>query len=212
MTQQVEEYLLGRGASTEWIREMGLREWVPLSDAAPSEEFRAKYGDTGVKLSGALITPLLSPRMKVLGFEARSITKKIVSRFVLPGAAWNPIWIGIQAAMPAIWSGGAVWIVEGIFDLFAMRHVVSQRDAVLSSLQARITDEHLLFLKRFASSVNMVYDRDEAGRRATTVALGRMRKKGISCRDVPYRGYKDPGEMWEKTGTEGVQRAFARYT
>ena len=66
----------------------------------------------------------------------------------------------------------------------------------------------------------MVYDNDETGRRQTvgyvdTVtgkrrwgALDVLRRVGVKARDVPYRGGKDPGEIWEKQGTAGLRRAF----
>ena len=208
---QAETYLFGRGVSSDMISDLGLCVWQNLATPAPHEEFCKKYGSRGQKLAGWLVTPLYSPRSKLVGFEARSMKEKRVSRFLLGQAAWNPVWIGIQDAMPKIWDGGAVWIVEGVFDLTAMRRVVSQRDAVLSSLQARVTDEHLTFLKRFVSSVNMVYDHDEAGRRATRKALSNMRKIGIPCRDIPYRNGKDPGEIWEKFGDGGLRSAFSVY-
>lgn len=211
LTPKAERYLLGRGVSSEMISDLGLCVWQPLSFDAPLEDFRKKYGPRCKGLTGWLVTPLHNPRGRIIGFEARSMEKKRISRYLLPTAEWNPVWIGIQEAMPKVWTGGAVWIVEGLFDMTAMRRVVHQREAVLSSLQARVTDEHLRFLKRFASSVNMVYDRDEAGRRATRMALSNMRKIGISCRDVPYRGWKDPGEIWENTGDDGLRRAFSIY-
>lgn len=211
LDQEMEEYLLGRGGPPELIKAMGLVTWEQLSVDVPYDDFCAKYGRRGEGLVGALITPLYSPRSRLLGFEARSIRKKKLSRFVLPEANWNPVWIGIREAMPKIWAGGTVWVVEGIFDLFAMRRIIPKRDAVLSSLQARLTDNHLQFISRFVPTVNMVYDRDEAGRRATKRGMFRLRQLGVPCRDLVYSGGKDPGQIWEERGEDVLRETFAIY-
>ena len=69
--------------------------------------------------------------------------------------------------MPKIWSGGNVWIVEGLFDLLAMEWVVPETDAILGTFKAGMSHAHVEFLRRFCTGlVNMVYDQDDAGQRA----------------------------------------------
>ena len=66
----------------------------------------------------------------------------------------------------------------------------------------------------------MVYDNDQTGRDQTFGkiiaatgkkqwgALDTLSRVGVKCQDRPYRGGKDPGEIWEHTGTDGLKRAF----
>jgi DNA primase len=111
--------------------------------------------------------------------------------------------------MDKIWKGGTVWVVEGVFDLFALNWAVPDKDVVLASLRARLTKNHINFLQRYASSVNLVYDRDEAGRVGTHRALKDFRSNGIDGRDFPYNGGKDPGELWDRYGSQGLIKSFS---
>jgi DNA primase len=125
-----------------------------------------------------------------------------------PDSKWIAPWIGIQQAMPSLWEGFEVWVVEGLFDLFALDWVVPERVTVLSSLKARLTKNHVRFLRRFASSVCMVYDLDEAGHKGTRKALYDLKEVGVSCRSLVYKGGKDPGEIWDRNGVEGLKKSF----
>jgi hypothetical protein len=163
----------------------------------------------------------------LLGIEARTWgvgeTKKL-SQILLPEADWNPVFIGLTpSTMGKLWEGCDVWVVEGVFDLGAVEHVAPKKDVVLATLRARVSDRHCAFFRRFLRGrVNMVYDNDETGRRQTLGyidpstgkkrwgALDLLGRVGVEARDVPYRGGKDPGEIWERQGTEGLRRAFTQ--
>jgi hypothetical protein len=223
LTEDVEGYLLGRGGLEEHYRELGVVTWQADYAGITDESFLAKYGTSKdrLDLTGWLICPIWSPKGKVLGFEARNTQKKALSEFVLPEAVWNPIWLGLSPnAMQKVWAGGDVWVVEGLFDLFPMQWVVPEGDVVLATLRARLTDKHVEFLRRFCKGrVHMVYDLDEQGRKATSGwtdqegrfrwgALQKLKRVGLRCRDVPYSGGKDPGEIWDRGGAKALLAAF----
>ena len=125
--------------------------------------------------------------------------------------------------MPSIWSGGDVWICEGLFDKFPLEWAVPSGDAVLATVRAKLSDSHVEFLRRFCTgTIHMVYDRDETGRKATVGwvdaetgrkrygALDALKRVGLKCVDVQYRGGKDPGEIWDHGGAAAVKAAFVR--
>lgn len=222
LTEEVEGYLLGRGAKESTIAAEGIVTWRPTKDPVPNEEFRKKYGPHGEKLDGFLMCPVRSPKGVLIGFEARNIRVKVISDFRLPEAQWNPFFLGARSAMPAIWAGGDVWICEGLFDKTALEWAVPSGDAVLATVRAKLSDAHVEFLRRFCKgTVHMVYDRDETGRKATVGwidqetgkkrygALDVLPKVGLKCRDVFYRGGKDPGEIWDRGGAAAVRAAFS---
>jgi hypothetical protein len=228
LSEDAEGHLLGRGVPESRVRDMGIVLWDSniLDGTAPDGGFREKHGSRGDRLDGRLCTPIRSPRGRLLGVEARTWRgEKRVSQYLLPEAAWNPVFVGLtESAMGRVWAGGSVWIVEGLFDLGALEHVVPGADVVLATLRARVSDRHASFLGRFCRKwVNLVYDNDETGRRQThgwvDETTGRRRwgalevlsRVGVRARDVPYRGGKDPGEIWEHVGTEGLRRSFASY-
>ena len=220
LTPEVEDYLLGRGVKEATIKEEGLVTWSRSKTPFTDYVFRRRYGDFGEKIEGYLATPVYSPRGQVIGFEGRSIYKKLISDYRLPEAAWNPFWLGTKKAMPKIWAGGGVWIVEGLFDLSALEWVIPEKDVVLASVRASLSKSHVEFLRRFCQgTVHMTYDRDATGRagvvgwtddtgRKHMGALQRLKKEGLDCCDVSYSGGKDPGEIWSIYGKEGLRKAF----
>lgn len=210
LTDEARDYLQSRAFSDQLIDSLGVIIWPKLDAPCPDPQFAKQFGLYGESLLGRIVTPLRSPRGSLIGLEARTFKgKKEISKYLLPSAEWNPVWIGSDIYFQNIYNGGDVWIVEGLFDLAALSRVIPPNGAVLSSLRAKLTDKHISFLKRFASQVNMVYDRDQAGRSGTSRALKDLRASGIPCRDIPYRGGKDPGEIWDKSGVFGLKEAFS---
>lgn len=220
LTPRVEDYLLGRGAKEESIQAEGAVTWqVPEKDI-PDAIFRQRYGPRGEKLSGWLICPVYSPKGALLGFEGRNTQQKMITDFRLPASKWSPFWLGTRRMMSRIWAGGDVWVVEGLFDLFPLEWVVPETDAVLASVRAKLSRQHVAFLRRFCKGwVHMVYDRDETGRKGTVGfvddtgkrvwgALESLEHAGLRCRDVTYRGGNDPGEIWDSGGVEALNAAF----
>lgn len=236
LPEDAEGYCLGRGLKEERIRDLGLVVWDSrvLTTDAPDRVFRegepgvdgkkrGKYGRRGERLDGRLCTPIRSPRGRVIGFEARVWDgEKKVTQYLLPEAGWNPVFLGLTpATMRKIWDGGDVWVAEGLFDAGPMERVVPVKDVTLATLRARVSDTHATFFKRHVKGwVNLVYDNDETGRRQThgyvDEATGKRRwgalevlaRVGVRARDVPYRGGKDPGEIYERRGTNGLRQAF----
>lgn len=182
--------------------------WNPPDTEAPMEDFRARYGPRGEKLRSSLVYPLRDGRGGLLGIEARSMTEKLVTQYKLPRAFWNPVFIGLHRAMPRIWEGAGIWVAEGLFDIGALEHIIPAGDVALSTMTAKVNQQHIDFFARFAqrSMIHLVFDLDEKGRKATEgyvdeetgkrrwgaiESMDRVKdkngKKLIRCRDVRYR-------------------------
>lgn len=229
LTDEAEGYLLGRGVPESSVETLQIGVWSAPEEGAPDPNFRERYGLQGEKLNGRLVYPLISPRGGLIGFESRSMYEKSVSRYLLPEAAWNPVLLGFPKAMEKVWEGGDLWVVEGLFDMTALERVVPSTDAVVASVRAKLTTKHVEWIRRFMGGpsryarVYMVYDNDETGRRGVEGyidentgkprwgALRQLESVEVCAVDVRYKGGKDPGEIWEKTGTEGLRAAFARF-
>lgn len=233
LPEDAEGYLLGRGIQEHRIRDLGIVVWDPsvLVSDAPDPVFREGdggklrgHGRRGERLAGRICTPIRSPLGSLLGMEARSWNgEKRVSQYLLPEAKWSPVFIGMTpTTMQKVWDGGTVWVVEGVFDMGAMEHVIPSEDVALATLRAHVSDRHAEFFRRFCRGwVHMVYDNDETGRRQTHGyvdavthkrrwgALEILSRVGVHARDITYRGGKDPGEIWDHGGVEGLRRAFA---
>jgi len=209
LTEEAEGYLLGRGAKTASYENMGEGVWTRCPTPNTDPDFVDRYGPHGESLEGLLVCPLYTPRGEPVGFEAKSMSRKYLTRYLVrPKADWNPIWVTGTDTAKKLWAGGDAWIVEGRFDLYPMEWVVPETDAVLASVRASLTRKHIEYLRRFGVFVNVVYDNDETGRVGTDKALHWLRRAGISCRKVAYTGGKDPGEIWDRAGLDGLKHAF----
>ena len=205
------DYLLYRGMTEPLIKDLGLKVWSPVP---VPDSFSRTYGHQGKNLNDFIICPLHTPRGSLLGFEARSLKKDLV-QYRLPNARWNPALIGLKQAMPKIWGGAKIWIVEGIFDYAALCRSVPSHEVVLATLRAAMTHRHIKFFTRFArGGISLVYDNDPTGRAAIQ---GTQEKKGILHRlrsngvkmvvDFRYAG-KDPGDVWLRGREQALLHVF----
>ncbi len=222
LTEETEGYLLGRGARGSIIEDMGIKTWQPLAEPYDHPDWK-RYGPEGRGewLTGWVVWPLVGPTGAVIGFTARSLTQKRFTRWLLPQAAWSPVFTGLTHRMMArIWAGADIWLVEGIFDLLAL-HWAVEEGVVLATETARLSDVQLEFLRRWARGwVYVAYDNDEAGRRGTHGwtdeagrshwgAIRKMERVELRCSPVNYPG-KDPGDIWSLQGRAGIQAAFTQ--
>lgn len=219
--EDTEGYLFGRGAQQHVLDRLGIREWREASTPAPGPHFSRLYGPKGHKLNGWVVIPLWSPSGALLGIEARSREVKKITEFRVPEASWNPVMIGAVDAAEKLWAGGSVWVVEGVYDLFAMSWVIPKEDAVIATLKAGLSKAHVSFFSRLCTNrIYMVYDNDETGRKATYGwvdpttqkrrfgALELLQHENLHVVDYRYRG-KDPGEVWSSGGFRKLQTTFS---
>lgn len=211
LTDECMEYLLGRGVREDVIPKLGFKTWRPASTEAPDTGiFKDRYRASGQNLDGWLIVPIYCPRGVLLGFEGRRFPDKMITRYLLGRAEWNPVWYGITLAMDALWAGKTPWIFEGYFDVEVMRLVLPD-EPLLGSFRAKLTDKHIEFLRRVlpkGATVNMVYDNDETGKTGIRKARYGLREAGLVCRPIPFSKGKDPNEVWERFGTGGLKDDF----
>jgi DNA primase len=105
---------------------------------------------------------------------------------------------GLFQARNGIRARGEAVVVEGNFDLIAMHargidHVVAPMGTAFTADQARL-------LRRFASSVTLLFDADTAGRKATWAARATLKEAGISARVARLAEGKDPDEFLRARG------------
>lgn len=218
-------YCYGRGVKDEFLANEGVKTWQPTATPVPEEHFTKAYGAHGERLAGYMACPMWSPKGTLIGCEFRTtMGNKNIQDYRLPNTRWAPFFLGMKQAMPKVWAGGSVWIVEGLFDLAPLDWVIPKTDAVLATVRAKLSDQHVAFLRRFmvkGAWVHMCYDKDETGRKATVGwndaetgkrrygALEALQRVGLPCRDVPYSGGKDPGELWDAGGIKAIRKMFA---
>ena len=224
LPEDAEGYCLGRGLPYSLLKEMQVGLWESTEQEIPNYTFRERYGDRGSSLDGWISVPMWSPRGQVVGVEFRRWDgEKGSQKFFLPDSQWLPVFTGlVPSALNRIWNGADVWLVEGLFDL-SVAHAIPKKDVVLACGGAKITPNQLAFLRRFMSSksqVHVCFDMDDTGQKMAQGYIHpdtgkrvwgvaeRLNKAGITSRVVQYRGGKDPGEIWERSGTQALRTAL----
>lgn len=214
MSPKVEAYAMGRGASEESLSDLRVRTWTPYEEeVCPDPGFARRYGAHGEGLTGFLVAPYYAPWGAVMGFEARRVDRKVISDVRAPAAKrWCPIFLGLTPqAMRKIWEGSAVWLTEGLFDMFALQWVVN--GVVLATVTANLSRSQTRFLARYMNNrVHIVYDRDKPGQEGSEKASYWLSRHGIDHEVVSYRGGTDPGEIWDKGGQRALKEAFWHVT
>lgn len=210
LSEEATGYLLGRGVLPQVIQTWGMVTWESPPECCPDPVAAGKFGPHWERLEGRVIYPLYSPRGELLGFDCRSVGKKDPFRFLLPDASWRPVWVGMPDAMPKIWAGCAVFIVEGFFDVAALHHVI-HHGAVLGSGPAQLSHGHLEFLRRFRPEVHILYDMDKAGRWGAEQAYKALHRLGVSCYVHTYgQEGDDPGLIWKRGGRDLLLKVFSQ--
>ena len=91
-------------------------------------------------------------------------------------------------------------LCEGYMDVIAM-HQAGFENAV-AALGTSFTEEHANLLARYTENVTMIFDSDEAGKKATRRAIDILRPTGVGIRVVNIPDGKDPDEFIKKNGAE----------
>ena len=151
---------------------------------------------------GRIVFPFQDLHGKVLGFAGRSlkskeeIDKKKIPKYlnlgVTPIFHINDHLYGLFQAKKQIQQSGTVYLVEGLIDVLAM-HQNGFTNTIASS-GTELSSQQVKLIKRFAESVTIVRDGDDAGQAAFFKDLNILLAHGLSCNVVILPKDKDPGD------------------
>ena len=95
-------------------------------------------------------------------------------------------------------------LCEGYMDVIAL-HAAGFRNAV-ATLGTALTQEQARIIKRYADSVALCYDSDNAGRKAAERALGILGEVGLEVKVLQMSEAKDPDEFIKKFGPDAFRK------
>lgn len=101
-------------------------------------------------------------------------------------------------------------ICEGYMDVISM-HQAGFENAV-ASLGTALTSQQASLLKRYTDEVLIIYDSDEAGKKAALRAIPLLKAAGLATRVIDLTPYKDPDEFIKNMGKEAFQDRLDRGT
>lgn len=99
-------------------------------------------------------------------------------------------------------------IVEGYMDVLSLYQAGFHN--VVASLGTAFNDEHIKTLKKYAQSVILLFDSDEAGEKAVLRAIPILNKHGIKTKVLQVTDAKDPDEFIKKFGSEAFNELLKK--
>lgn len=192
-------HLEAKGVPLELAAEIGL--------IKPRTEGRGFYDFFRNRLMFAIV----SPRGEVLGFGGRTleeeergenVAKYINSPDSLIYHKSNCVY-GLDKAAQAIRGAEQVILVEGYMDMIALRQAGIEN--VVAPLGTALTSGHLRLLSRYTRNLVVIFDGDEAGRRAALRALPLFLDAGLMPRVVPLPESEDPDSTVRREGGQAFR-------
>ncbi len=113
----------------------------------------------------------------------------------------------LPRARPAIIRAGSAVVVEGYMDVLACHQCGVTH--VVATLGTALTERHIGLLRRFCDRVILVFDSDEAGRRAADRAIELLLPLPLDVRITHVPGGKDPCDFCMAHGGEAFGRLLA---
>lgn len=107
---------------------------------------------------------------------------------------------GLNLAKNFIREKDFILVVEGYFDFLSLFQEGIKN--VVATLGTSLTQEHLATMKRFTDNITMVYDGDEAGKKALKRLIPSFLKEGIMAEIIPLPQGDDPDSLIRKKDKE----------
>lgn len=217
------EYLKKRGYGHEIAREFrlgyALDRWDGLTRALAEKGFDPKdiqtlgltrpgqqgRGDYDL-FRGRLIFPILDLHGQVQAFGGRVLGDELPKYLNSPE---SPIYhkarilYGLYQGREEMRRSGEAIVVEGYFDQLAL-HRAGFPQAVATCGTA-LTEEHARLLKRYAKKALLLFDQDEAGRRATFKAMDVLQAAGLPAAVIALDEGDDPDSFLAGKGAEAFR-------
>jgi len=221
--QVAREYLLGRGFANETlerIRAGAARDsWDDLLGA-----LRGRYSATALQKAGLVLPrksgeghydrfrnravfPILNEGGKVVAFGARSLDgsePKYLNSPESPVYHKGRVLYGLSWAREAIRREKRVVLMEGYLDV--ARALECGVEEAVATCGTALTPSHGRLLRRFADTVCVNFDQDEAGQRAARKSLEVLLGEGLRVRVVELPEGHDPDSFLRAEGGDAYRR------
>ena len=240
--QAAKKYLSDRGISEEMIEKFKLGFSPPdrdflhkfLSSKSYSNDFLEKSGlfssryKTMPMFSGRLMFPISDRQARVVAFGGRAMPGVLQSDGSEPPKYINSpetsiykkgqTLYAIDLALPEIRQTKTVYLSEGYMDVIAL-HQAGIVNAV-APLGTAFTGEQASLLRRWAEKAVLIFDNDEAGKKAAYKAIITCRKSGLFCAVAGMQEalkaetaeetdkFKDPADILQKFGAEILKKVL----
>ncbi|MEZ0324018.1 MAG: DNA primase [Hydrogenothermaceae bacterium] len=185
-----ESFCKESGIDINLLKEIGI-----LSEGKITDKFR-----------GRLIFPIRDLKGNIVAFGGRAIQSGVLPKYLNSPESKiynkSKVLYGLFENIEFIKESGEVIIVEGYMDLISLWQIGIKN--VVATLGTAFTEGHVNLLKRFVKKAYIMFDSDEAGKKASIKAAKTLLSEGITPMYVFYQGFKDPDEL-SKAGIKTVK-------
>jgi DNA primase len=191
------------GFSDEELLAVGLVQRSKTSQGRVYDRFRER-----------IMFPATDSRGHVLGFGARAMRDNQLPKYLntSDGELYHKrsVLFGIDLARPVASKAGRMILVEGYTDVLAL-HQAGLTNAV-AIMGTSLTEEQVSELERVVGvdgSLELCLDADRAGQQAMLRAAQLAEGRRLKLRVVPLPEGRDPAELIEREGGEGLRERVA---
>jgi|CXWL01.1.fsa_nt_gi DNA primase len=182
-----------------------------------TEEILLKAGLAAKRADGTLrdyffdrlMFPIRDVKGSFVGFGGRTLgdgEPKYLNTAETPVFSKSKVLYGLYEGLAETRKARKVHLVEGYMDVIAShQHGLKTACAPLGTA---LTPEHALLVKRYADSVAIVFDADNAGQNAAVRGAEVALESGLSTRVASVPEGKDPDEFLHAKGLEAFQAAL----
>lgn len=218
------EYARKRGLSPEIIEKFGLgwapRQWRSLAERLQKAGFRnaesAQAGLTGISESGTLydrfrgrlMFPIRNLSGQTIAFGGRIIGSEDEAKYI--NSSDTPIYkkkehlYGLSQARRGLTAKGYAVITEGYLDVLTL-HQFGYENSV-GVLGTALTPEQIKRLSGFVSNFLLIFDGDNAGRKAALRAAPMFLARGLNCKVVMLPEGEDIDSLLRGSGPEAFEK------
>ncbi|MBI2931250.1 MAG: DNA primase [Planctomycetes bacterium] len=162
------------------------------------------------RFRGRLMFPITDARGKVVGFGARALgdeEPKYINTSETALFSKGRHFYGLDAQREELEKTRCVHIVEGYFDvILPYQHGVR---GLVATLGTALTRDHLKVLRRYVEKVVLVFDGDEAGRRANERGLDLLLGENMDLFVAGLPADEDPCDVVVNHGADRLREALS---
>ena len=195
-TKWLHQYLTGQGYSDDFLKDSGFfsRRSYPYPLFANRLMFPVKNWQGRVVAFGARDLSFRDDSPKYINTPETSIYSKKHNLY------------GFYEALDQIRKDGSAIVCEGNFDCISL-HQAGLANAT-APFGTAFTSEQASLRARYAPRIELLFDSDEAGQKATVKAIAMVQEKGIEVSVLSLNGSKDASEYLEKEGPQALKAAL----
>ncbi|MBW7954221.1 DNA primase [Candidatus Gracilibacteria bacterium] len=148
------------------------------------------------KFIGRFIIPIKNLRGDIVGFAGRIIDVGEPKYLNSPASLIydkSSILYGLFEARNEITKKDFIIITEGYLDTISL-HQVGLKNTVCVSGVA-LTEKHINIIKKLTKKIYLCFDNDDAGKKATFLAIEMLKNKDLEVKIISLEGGKDPDEI-----------------